>query len=301
MAATDLPPSPTVSGKRSHPSLPELDIPPYRPQFVTTLADTDSPPCEGPPSPTATEIIDVEGADFTRTAEQHGVKVRDFALKSADELDDACLTGGSVKEYWNPTSALLRHDVHIRRPINMGPYVGLGKNLHRLLDSGWVVMEEAERHWTKEDWAAVKAYRSQPGGPYPYTLGRQRRPTAAFRTAQRKSAYPTAVLIVPDESIFMPKDEPGMWDGGDVTDEVEDGEETDTSDKNAKRRKISDEDTAHLGSRFMAPVSASSAPSAPTVTAPAPIPSVSRKTSHAIAPSSNKRTLRRTNTLVRVQ
>jgi len=287
--------SSSAPSRRPLPSLPELDIPQYRPQFASTPIEAGSP-YNGPPSPTSTEIIDVEAEDFTRTAQQHGVQVRDFAF----EPKLAAIEDSRIKEFWDPLNALLRHDLHIRKPMRpVDAYRVFGKDLYRLRDIGWVTEEEARKHWSPEDWKAMEAYRDRAVGPYPYTVGSGRRkPTRAFRIYLRKAMFPLTLLDISDRSIFMPEDEPGMWDGEDAKEKEED---EDASGRSEKKRKVLDEEATQLKPRspksttdsFELPVSGS--------TSSAPTPSISRTASHAVSSPSKRRSMRRSQTLVRVQ
>ena len=296
--------SPTPS-RRLASTLPQLEIPQYRPQFASTPIDSESRSDGDPPSPTTTDIIDVEAGDFTRTAQRHGVRVHDYALEPRNSFKNS-----PVKEYWDPLASLLRHDIHIRKPKgSLGAHRLTGKDLWRLLDSGWVVVKEANRHWSAEDWKAMKAYRDRPGGPYPYVIGYARRkPVAGLRIHLRKSAFPAVQLALSDEDIYIPDDEPGMWTGeADVADSKGHADE---DVRAGKRRKVHDNnDEANTGGFLPAlrqMVSATSQLLSPTPSGTATTPltssaSLGRTTSLTATTSTTRRSLRRNHTLVRVR
>ncbi|TCD61893.1 hypothetical protein EIP91_007797 [Steccherinum ochraceum] len=294
--------TPPLNLRRTPSSLHLDHLPEYPSQFVSTPTDWDT---HGPPSPTSTEIIDVESEDFMRTAQRHGVKVRDYAVEAS-----SLPTPPPVKEYWDPLLTLLRHDVFVRRPGVPANFI-LPKDLWRLLDSGWVTEEEAERNWDAEDWEMMKSYRDQPGGPYTYVVGTPRtKPTAALRISLRKSAFPPYPGDKPDEDIFTPDDEPGMWDGdGDEGAETETEDEAPEESQNvgyshlAKKRKVVSEGSRDtkgplsLLQRFVSAPFMSPSPSTPVAS-----PSLSRAgSSRNLASPRKKRTLTRNQTLVRVQ
>lgn len=164
----------------------------------------------GPPSPVPTEIIDVEPEDFVSTSKRHGVRVRDFVLESATS------SRPRIPEVWvRPIQTLAQHDMYIRRPSD-GPYYSLtGKSLWRLLQLGWVTREEAKRHWAESDWKNLEEYENRPQGPYPFVISpRHAKPTAALRSAIRIHQYGLpGPDDIPDEDIYVPADEPDMWDG----------------------------------------------------------------------------------------
>ncbi|KAH8105127.1 hypothetical protein BXZ70DRAFT_1061748 [Cristinia sonorae] len=244
-----IPSSPSaIPPKRAALSLPTIAIPQYRPQIASSPMDQESI-CDGPPSPTATEIIDVEGEDFVRTAQKHGVKVRDFALEPSSSIIKAT----PVKEFWNPLTSLIRHDIHIRRPLQLASIHRItGKDLFRLLESGWVTSEEAEKNWTPADFMAMQKYRDQSGGPYPYFIvSHHHKPTAAYRAQLRNKSYPALKFAIPDSKIFVPTDVPGLWNGeaeaADTVDELESYGEGTRKDVHAdKRRKVAVEDELNL-------------------------------------------------------
>lgn len=182
------------------------DLPPF---------DPTSPVAE-PPSPVPTEIIDIEGEDFTRTAKQYGAKVRDFAY------EEPKAGVSTIPELWrNPFMSLLCHDMHIRRPLDSA-FECSGKMLYRLLDVGLVTEEEAKRHWTPVDWQRMKVYTERPQGPYPYCVGMKRpNPSRSYRVAARMQFYGDPLPSdVPDSAIFMPEDGPNMWEGDEATEEM---------------------------------------------------------------------------------
>lgn len=296
MAASTPSSSTSTPSKRSAPSLPQLDIPRYRPQFAST-PDADSR-CEGPPSPTSTDIIDVESEDFTRTARRHGVKVRDFAYEPKSALP--------AKEYWDPLTSLLRHDIHIRRR-SLGTYHISGKDLCRLLETGWVQNEEAERNWSAADWEMMKAYRDQPGRPYAYIVGFSRgMPTADVRKKMRMAAFPSRPFDIPDEEIFVPEDEPGMWPGKDMKDCQEGDEEGYESGDDGilkKKQKMIDEEAGESRDILLPLRGAASASNPPhsTTSSATSTSSLSNTSSRTLAPSRRKRSLKRSQTMVRVQ
>ncbi|KAI0701299.1 hypothetical protein BC835DRAFT_1323219 [Cytidiella melzeri] len=169
-----------------------------------------------PPSPVPTEIIDIEGEDFVRTAKNHGVKVRDYAYEGPKP-------GVSLApELWRNTfMSLLSHDMHIRRPSDPNFELS-GKLLRRLLDVKLVTEEEAKRHWTPVDWQRLKAYDERPQGAYPYCVAMKRpRPSISYRIAARMQFYGDPLPSdIPDSAIYMPEDGPGMWEGDEDTKEL---------------------------------------------------------------------------------
>ncbi|PCH34860.1 hypothetical protein WOLCODRAFT_27509, partial [Wolfiporia cocos MD-104 SS10] len=180
---------------------------PFKPIYVDTFVDelpqkskdtTDVPESETDRvSPTPTEIIsdyeDDTNEDTGEDAVQRmidkmkakGVKVRDF-------VNDPSTIALRPKEVWpNPLITLKTHDrwVHSgekgRRLLNL-----TGKQLYRLLESGLVTKEEAERYWSEEQKTAEEAYRTRAGGPYPYyTREPIQRPTRAYREVMREVDY----------------------------------------------------------------------------------------------------------------
>lgn len=173
----------------------------------SSVPDPESGEVSSPPSPVPTEIIDIEAEDFVRTAQRHGVKVRDYAT------DPPASPLPRVAELWlNPFHTLLVHDMHIRRPAERD-FCLPGKLLRRLLDLGYVTQKEADAYWTEEDQALLKEYDERPAGHYPYVIASKRpKPTAAYRVSARKMFYGEAQPgDIPDACIDIPED--GVWEG----------------------------------------------------------------------------------------
>ncbi|KAI0086050.1 hypothetical protein BDY19DRAFT_962716 [Irpex rosettiformis] len=208
-----------LKGKALPYQLDFSSLPPFDPDSATDL-----------PSPAPTEIIDIEGPDFVRTSKEYGVKVRDFAYEEPKEGVSA------AREVWhNPFTSLLYHDMHIRRPFD--PSFELSpKDLHRLLDTGLVSEEEAEKHWTPVDWQRLKVYRARPDGPYPYCVAMKRpRPSRDFRLAARLEYFGDPLPSdISDSDIYVPEDGPVVWEGDEATAEE--------MAQMAKRRKLDSED-----------------------------------------------------------
>lgn len=184
----------------SPPTLSTPVLPPYNPN-TNTIPE--------PPSPVPTEIIDVDAEDFVRTSKEYGVKVRDFAYESPEP------GSSKVPEIWrSPFFSLLSHDVHIRRPKDR-EFELPGKVLRRLLEVNFVTEEEAQRHWTEEDWRKVKAYDERPQGPYPYCVAMKRpKPSAKYRVTARHQYYGQPLADdIPDSAIYIPEDGPDVWEG----------------------------------------------------------------------------------------
>ncbi|KAI0795962.1 hypothetical protein C8Q75DRAFT_354399 [Abortiporus biennis] len=159
-----------------------------------------------PPSPVPTEIIDNEPEDYIRTAKQHGVKVRDFAYEARLKP--------YVTEVWtNPISTLAKFDAAVRKPYTTSSLSG--RDLHRLMEIGWLTNEEANKYLTDIHWDRIQDYRSKRDGPYPYILcPHTARPTRAARKAARIALFGAPEpKDLADDLIEMPPDEPGMWDG----------------------------------------------------------------------------------------
>jgi hypothetical protein len=192
------------------------------------LPSYDASRIPDPPSPVPTEIIDIEGEDFVRTAKQYGVKVRDFAY------EDPKADVPAAAEIWrNPFLTLLSHDMHIRRPLDPSFELS-GKLLRRLLDVGLVTDEEAKKHWTLVDWQRLKAYDERTPGPYPFCVAMKRpKPSRSYRVAARIQCFGDPLPSdIPDSAIYMPEDGPEMWEGDDDMQEME---------QIAKRRKLESE------------------------------------------------------------
>ncbi|KAJ3486076.1 hypothetical protein NLI96_g4480 [Meripilus lineatus] len=199
--------SPVNSLKRKHSEISTLNTFDDIPESIDMPLLSPSTTLAGPPSPAPTEIIDVEPEDFIKTSIRHGVKSRDFGRE---------LIHPPVPEVWvRPVQALAQHDMYIRRPQS-GPYYSLsGKSLWRLLYLGWVTREEAKRHWQESDWKNLNEYEGRPSGPYPFVISPGRpKPTASYRAVMRIQLYgESEPEDVPEEMIYTPPDEPGMWDG----------------------------------------------------------------------------------------
>ncbi len=235
----------------------------------------------GPPSPVPTEIIDVEPEDFVSTSKRHGVKVRDFGLEPISVR---------TPEVWvRPIQTLAQHDTYIRRPQSAQYYSLTGKSLWRLLKLGWVTQEEAKRHWTESDWQNLKAYENRPQGPYPFIISPRRpKPTAAYRAAMRIQQFgEPEPEDVSEEMIYVPPDEPGMWDGDKEEDEPDVAH-------HEKKRKV-DESSSHTTqptSTLTQLQSSEPLPDTPILTPPTlpaaeAAPQIRRAPSITVSPASN--------------
>ncbi|CAL1702964.1 unnamed protein product [Somion occarium] len=204
-----------LSNKRTAtPSLPSF---PSQPPYHFNLSDMLSspvpeipeiPPC--PPSPVPTEIIELEPSpdvDHVDACVENGIKVRDFAYEN---LPDSCV----IAHVWrNPINILAIHDRGIRRPSRHARYRLDGMNLYRLLESGWVTEKEAKMYWQKADWEAMEQYKARPGRAQVLLMSPEReKPTKRYRLLVMK-ANEDPDREIPDSEIWMPDDEPGMWDG----------------------------------------------------------------------------------------
>ncbi|OCH90398.1 hypothetical protein OBBRIDRAFT_835074 [Obba rivulosa] len=197
----------------SPPRLAPLHIPatPHRPSPVVQQGATQSPTePPAPPSPAPTEIIcpTPTQEELVDEARALGVKVRDFAYEPHAVPPAA--------EVWrNPLHTLVLHDRYIRAaPSAQAAFRLSGKLLRRLLAAGWVTAEEARRHWRAEDWALLRAYDARRAAPHPFVcVPATPKPTRDYRTALRLETYGSAPDDVPEDEIYMPPDEPGMYSG----------------------------------------------------------------------------------------
>lgn len=239
----------------------------------------------------------MEDVDPTRTADRQGVKIRDFAY----EPQPAAIKNAPVKEYWDPIVPLMRHDNHVRRRGSTLKTAHLnGKDLWRLLECGWVVMEEVERNWDAEMRKAMETYCDQPAGQYPYAVGCSRRkPTKSFRIRLRKASFPPKLDDKRDDQIYMPEDVSEMWSGEELNDESEAEDELPQLER--KRKRVDDGNNKAKDVALASTSSSAFASASGSLTSSASTPTLSRAPSRAVVSPVKKRSLGRTQTLVRVQ
>ncbi|EMD31185.1 hypothetical protein CERSUDRAFT_120046 [Gelatoporia subvermispora B] len=174
----------------------------------TNTSNTAEQPA--PPSPAPTEIVcsSPTPEDLVDESKGFGVKVRDFAYEDHDVAP--------VPEVWrNPLHTLASHDRYIRAsPPNARGFHLPGKFLRRLLHTGWVTEEEARRHWKDADWDRLAEYDRRHPTPHPFLCVPQcAKPTRDYRTALRLQLFGSSPDDVPEEDIYTPPDEPGMYSG----------------------------------------------------------------------------------------
>jgi hypothetical protein len=109
--------------------------------------------------------------------------VRDFAYETTPGLEP-------LAELFDPRVAIREHDFQLWLRKRTVPIPG--KILRRLLDIGWVGLEEADKRWTKLDWAELISYDSRPA--YPWAPLNIQKPSDEERKAilQQLEPYPGA-------------------------------------------------------------------------------------------------------------
>jgi hypothetical protein len=85
-----------------------------------------------------------------------GIKVCDFAYEQT--------SAAPVKLIFDCEFAIAEHNFCLAKVSHTRPI--LGQNLRRLLDIGWVSIEEAQARWSTIDWLELEAHDSQPRYPW---------------------------------------------------------------------------------------------------------------------------------------
>ena len=109
------------------------------------------------PSLVPTEV-DETPEEIIEEIKQLGVKVRDFAYeKLPPHLEP-------VPEIFDEALGLGEYDQRLSTPLRMFPVPG--KILWRLVNIGWVTMEEARKKWEPMDWKALADFEKRPRYPW---------------------------------------------------------------------------------------------------------------------------------------
>ncbi|KAK0469871.1 uncharacterized protein EV420DRAFT_73237 [Desarmillaria tabescens] len=126
---------------------------------LTLILQTDSTePIARTPSPVPTEVIEPDPEDIAQTLKRNGIKMRDYAyeatIKPVAETFDALI---GISEY--------EHRLKNTHPTR--PHIN-GKTLHRLLETGYISLEEATTRCHSQDMSALAEYRASPNASYPW-------------------------------------------------------------------------------------------------------------------------------------
>jgi hypothetical protein len=107
------------------------------------------------PSPTPTELL-MTSDEIAHDIQAMGIKVRDFTYEQT--------SAAPVKLIFDCEFAIAEHDFCLAEVSRTRPIPG--QNLRRLLDIGWVSIEEGRARWSTIDWLKLEAHDSRPRYPW---------------------------------------------------------------------------------------------------------------------------------------
>ena len=155
------------------------------------------------PSPVPTVVVDEEQSVKVERAQREGVKVRDYAIGATNPP--------IIEIYRYAILDLANYDAYLRKrhlhPFDTrglaSPTGGHGKILRRLLDLGWITVEERKKNFSKFDNDALKAYDDSPRSKYPWrrVTGLQQ-PSPLDRRDNWMARYPPTPKDTPESLIF---------------------------------------------------------------------------------------------------
>jgi len=186
-------------------STPQQPPPTARKRKLSEMQKKPEPPhYPREPSPVPTLVVDEEQSVKTERAQQEGVKVRDYVFEP---------TNPPVAEvYRYAVLDLANYDAYLRkrhlypfdtRGLAISPTGGHGKVLRRLLDLGWITVEEREKNFSKFDNDALEVYDNSPRAKYPWKVPKGlQQPSPLDRRDYWMARYYPAPQDIPESSIF---------------------------------------------------------------------------------------------------
>ncbi|SJL00084.1 uncharacterized protein ARMOST_03396 [Armillaria ostoyae] len=112
------------------------------------------------PSPVPTEVIEHDPEDIARMLEKNGIKVCDYAYVATTE---------PVAETFDALVGISEYELRLDDTRPTRPHIK-GKTLHRLLETGYISLEEATTRCQSQDMSALAEYRASPNVSYPWRV-----------------------------------------------------------------------------------------------------------------------------------
>ncbi|EAU83520.2 hypothetical protein CC1G_04776 [Coprinopsis cinerea okayama7 len=107
-----------------------------------------------------TEIDDPDADQLATLLTSHNIKIRDYAYVPS--------TRPPVAELFDQYEGIAEYEYRLRQRPRLYPITG--KVLRRLLDIGWVTMDEVNSRCHAMDFEELRKADERPGGPYPYIV-----------------------------------------------------------------------------------------------------------------------------------
>ncbi|KAK0204721.1 hypothetical protein DFS33DRAFT_1322304 [Desarmillaria ectypa] len=112
------------------------------------------------PSPVPTEVIEDDPEDIAQVLERNGIEVRDYAYEATTE---------PVAETFDALTGISEYEHRLNDTHPTRPHIK-GKTLHRLLETGYISLEEATTRCQSQDMSALAEYRASPNVSYPWRV-----------------------------------------------------------------------------------------------------------------------------------
>lgn len=156
------------------------------------------------PSPVPTLVVDEEQSVKVERAKKEGVKVHDY-VHDTTTTPVPEVYRYAVLDLANYDAYLRKRHLHpfVTRGLAISPTGGHGKVLRRLLDLGWITVEEREKNFSEFDNNALEVYDNSPRAKYPWkALKNLQQPSPLDRRDNWMARFPQTPHDVTESSIF---------------------------------------------------------------------------------------------------